>query len=557
MALTITKLKMWKNPGYTRECAEVPPAGSRKLPTPDYVNTGNLRPRKNGTISAIELPLSYCQVFDMSYLYMEFEDSSHRSVNVFGWIESIEQTASSDEAVLISWSVDWWRTYSGSVTFGKGTITRCADAAYKRPYLSQPRKWMVDSITTMYNLNYTFVMMVSTTFSQTVSVEFPPGSGNTFPVEVKNVTKFAYFWGDIGDTGTGYRTPTLAEIYSGALDEILGNDIAPSSIVGCWLLPGSAGAYYGNFTGTSVVTNTYNGDTIRFYKSTGVAAGSINTVHDSRLNGKGSDDMRKCVAVDPYGNITGIMPWGFSFRTDSTYYTLLDISPDGITIYLFTDSDFWNCMMEGSYLMFRALRIPVNSNEWSEYAYSGQAEFDRRTKELQREQQMWSGVANIGQTTMTGAVGGAMAGKGAGSIIGAAAGATLGLVSPFINEAISAHYDNELMSETYKLVSNQTSNVMQMGTGLAWTEIMKTWCVVVLKADTVSQNEYDQHITNDGYTVEIPVSSASSFIAAGGALQIQNLTITGAIPPRAKTYIINKLSNGVRIIENNPSGVVP
>ena len=84
MAITITKLKMWKNPGYTKGCVEVPPAGSKKLPAPDYTSTANLRPRKNGTISAIELPLSFCQVFDMSYLYMEFEDNAHNQCKVFG-----------------------------------------------------------------------------------------------------------------------------------------------------------------------------------------------------------------------------------------------------------------------------------------------------------------------------------------------------------------------------------------------------------------------------------------------------------------------------------------
>ena len=68
MPLTITKLKMWKDPGYTRECVEVPPRGSWKLPAADYVASENLRPRKGSTLTAVELPLPYLQVMDMSYL---------------------------------------------------------------------------------------------------------------------------------------------------------------------------------------------------------------------------------------------------------------------------------------------------------------------------------------------------------------------------------------------------------------------------------------------------------------------------------------------------------
>ena len=143
---TITKLKMWKDPGYTRQCVEVPPAGSKKLPNPDYTSTEDLRPRRGSTLSAVELPLSYLEVFDMSYLYMEAQDgrTPANTIKVFGWILSVDEIASGSEAVRITWTPDYWRTYSDLAVFGKGTITRCNNGTYKRPSGVQPRRWKVN-----------------------------------------------------------------------------------------------------------------------------------------------------------------------------------------------------------------------------------------------------------------------------------------------------------------------------------------------------------------------------------------------------------------------------
>ncbi|MBO7205743.1 MAG: hypothetical protein J6V08_04930, partial [Candidatus Methanomethylophilaceae archaeon] len=144
MPITITKLKMWKNPGYTKSCIEVPPIGSKKLPAPDYTNTTNLRPRKNSTLSAVELPLSYVEVYEMSYLYLEATDGASptpHTMSVFGWVDSIEEIASSENAVRITWTPDYWRTYSQSLTFGKGVVTKISDTTYRRPLNINPRRY--------------------------------------------------------------------------------------------------------------------------------------------------------------------------------------------------------------------------------------------------------------------------------------------------------------------------------------------------------------------------------------------------------------------------------
>ena len=106
MALTISKLKMWKDPKYTRNCLEVPPAGSKKLPTPDYTLAADqtLRPHKGSTLTELHLPLSFTQTFGMSYLYIEATDGAG-SVSLFGWITSIDQRSTAEHLIILNYLV--------------------------------------------------------------------------------------------------------------------------------------------------------------------------------------------------------------------------------------------------------------------------------------------------------------------------------------------------------------------------------------------------------------------------------------------------------------------
>ena len=144
MALTITKLKMWKDPGYTRGCLEVPPVGSKKLPaTPDYslAASDTLRPHKGSTLTELHLPLSFTQVFGMSYLYIEATDGAG-SVSLFGWITSVDQRSTSAEGVTIRWDVDWWRSFAGDATYTHLHVTKTNDGSYSRPLNTRPRRWV-------------------------------------------------------------------------------------------------------------------------------------------------------------------------------------------------------------------------------------------------------------------------------------------------------------------------------------------------------------------------------------------------------------------------------
>ena len=81
--------------------------------------------------------------------------------------------------------------------------------------------------------------------------------------------------------------------------------------------------------------------------------------------------------------------------------------------------------------------------------------------------------------------------------------------------------------------------------------------LIKMEMDTVSAAEYSNEITTMGYEVQIPVTTLTSFITAAGPLKAHNAIVTGSIPPEAKQAIRTLLENGIRIIENNPSGVIP
>ena len=582
MPLTITKLKMWKDPGYTRECVEIPPRGSWKMPAADYVSSENLRPRKGSTLTAVELPLPYLQVMDMSYLYIEVEDgmSPPNTVKLFGWIVSIEEIASSSEAVRITWTVDYWRSYSQNAVFGAGTVTRCPDGTYKRPFITQPRKWLVKSeikpfnpmaiypggdIPVMLSDAYWLLITSEVTANSTQQIEFPPGSGNFITIETGTQTGFAYYYGEIDSPGN--PSFTAEEIYSGRIDELihdLDNDpILPTSIIGCWVVPGvffnqSNGIIVsGPFADDRPLTTTIDSRTITYYRATQLSptkTAMLNYSVAESPSGYASDDMKRCVAVNPYGEVCGELPWGFSFGSSLVDMTI-DISTNGVTIYYCDHSVGLERAIEtGNYLSFTGMPVPINSNAWSEYAFSYQRSYDKRMAEIQRNQRAVAGFMNIGSSVIQGGVTGAIAGK---SVVGAVAGAAVGVASPFVDYFATGHFNDEIQAETDKMISNQSSNVIIGGGGTAWKHIGQGWRILQLEADAVSLAEYAAKISNDGYTVEIPVSDATSFVTAGGALQIQNLMLTGDVPPAGKSYIKNILSNGVRIVENNPTGVNP
>lgn len=549
MAITITKLKMWKNPGYTKGCVEVPPAGSKKLPAPDYTSTTNLRPRKNATITAIELPMSFCQVFDMSYLYMEFEDNAHNQCKVFGWIDSIEQTASGEESVLIRWSPDFWRTYSGDVTWGYGTITKCNDATYRRPSPTLPRMWKVKHSEKLLKLTDT----AHTNFPYCVVVSYNEVDGQN------NITKINYlYWlasltgsESFTDNGVTYHGMTLNQVFMGLIDDIL--QIKPENINGIFITPVEP---FPRQPGLSYIHHNYLGTEYFAYEVPTLV--NIPQFSSTFTNTYASDDNLKTVVIDPNGAIVYTLPWGYSVKSVEMGIDTGTVSANIKFILKSGSESIVESVTSGRAGSIPAIPLPYNSNAISSYLYSGQRDYDIEMRNIQRDQQTISGLQNITSSMFGGIIAGSMTGRGH-AVGGAVAGATMGIVNTAVDYTTAGLFNDRLQEATDKLISNQASNIIQAGGGTGFLNSYispKDWMIVQLESDSVSQTEYANQIARNGYDTDLS-TSVSTYIASSGALQIKNLNMTGAIPPQAKQYIKNILENGIFIVENNPSGVVP
>ena len=539
MALTISKLKMWKDPGYTRNCLEMPPAGSKKLPsTPDYTLAADqtLRPHKGSTLTELHLPISFSQTFGMSYLYIEATDGAG-SVSLFGWITSIDQRSTAAEGVTIRWDVDWWRSYSGSITWGSGIVTRCNDSTYKRPYPTHPRRWKIGKIVPLTSEN----LWACVVFNSTSGT--PP------------ITKINYITWQFGKSleynGNTYDAISLDQLMTGVLDEALG--ISPSAITGVFIMPFNPKSGNYHYVTTSIGKIWYIeglGDTI-YYNQLLATADQITT-----------DDMNMGVIVDPYGSIIANVPYGVTVEGYNLY---MDVGTNDAKCYLsiFKPGDVTPVLNSrykgpiGEVLPLTSIKAPVNSNAYSEYVYSGQRDYDILTAQMQRDENRIKGWAGVGANSASGAMGGAIAGKGVGAGIGAIGGAILGGLNTEIDYQLQTGFDDWYQNAKDALYANQTSNILIGAGGEAFTSLYYQWSFVQLTADDTSLAEYTNDIALNGYETNVSTSSVSSYIAGGGPLQIINLNLTGNAPPQAKQFIKNKLQSGVYIVENNPSGVAP
>ena len=558
MALTISKLKMWKDPGYTRGCLEVPPAGSKKLPaTPDYVLpvSETLRPHKATTLTELHLPISYSQVFDMSYLYIEASDGAG-SVKLFGWITGIYQRSTGADGVTIIWDVDYWRSYSGSAVFGKGRMIRTSDSSKRRPSEFHPVLYtpsLVKEISDFYqgtlHQMWCYFRCVRTIggISNAWLFAFPVGAD--FGPD-----------GQIPKSGMG-----LEEIYGGQLDEGLG--ITSSTITGIWISNIAPDNYPWNSNESHFTTPSADVSGVQ-YGAFLIDELTQMIYHDTLDLGTTykSDDLVTYVVTDASGRTIGTLPWGKSFRY---IHIQLDIGSVGAYMLLtFTTSATYPTSgtqitgAEGMQIKVPLINVPLTSNAWTDYNFSGQRDNDIEMAKLQNEEAAWRGITGVGTSAVGGAVTGAVTGAAGGPIGaagGAALGAAVGLASPLINYGIGEVYRDKTQGAVDNYYSKQPNSLLIPSEGPAWYGSSNTAKLIALNADSQSASDYAQMIINDGYNCDCPLDAAGSTaaITSGGPLKIINVNITGSIPPAAKQSIKYMLESGVRIVENNPSGVTP
>ena len=556
--LTITSLKMWRDPGYTRGCLEIPPAGSTLLPSPDWQSTGPLRPRKGSTLTAVELPLPYTEVWEMCYLHIIAEDGSGE-MEVYGWIDAVTITASSADAVRIDWTPDWWRTCSGRTVWGAGRVAACSDASRRRPIGTQPRYRTVSTIAEIrsnpgdFNKNLLWLIMTYRDADSRRLIGFFPLSPDSNTISGESIRTEDWQSHETFEEG---KAPSWLEALSGALPSLLG--LQSSSIDGAWLspMPPLLSSQYEIvkegaviwFSVSNLMTHikTHNDKSIFILED---PDGNINAPPfvwdviylDSDL---ATDDKTVYAITDTYGNIAGTSPYSLTIHNLIAFLDIGSVScslkvvlADNVAVPV---GDICGRQTaEGRTVTVPLPSVPISSNASSDYMLSGQRDYEMQLRELQSERQAVNGISGVA----TGAIGGAIAGSvvpGAGTV----AGALVGGIGSALGVGVSYLADTEIYNDRFqdledRRYANQTGNLMIAGDGSAWLRFMIYPSLIALTADDVSAADIDNYIAQQGYP------------QAGGPLRITNLTLTGDMPPAAKRSIKTLLAGGVRIIERN------
>lgn len=579
MVLTISKLKMWADPGYTRNCPEVPPLGSRKLPPADWASAQDVtfRPSPGSTLTSLKIPLSYTAVFRMSYLYIEASDG-YANLELFGWIDSIEQSSTAAESVTINWTVDWWRSYSNNIIYKSGIITKSPIPLYKRPYRTQPRHWKLESsmkLKSVYN-----------PMTDCIWCYIPVVCSETDPVwgDVTSMIKMFFF--PVGEhfgfpEAQGGQGATLTYLYKGLIDEFI-NSLSTSTktfnIIGVYLAPIAPKSFYYDadnhiwmtYSETYPIYNTAfnqqsimcenDDDHIMISKSLGLAAYQV------------TDDMRRTVLTDCNGNIYGTLPYGVTFDscemvvdigTSGGYLNVTFRSPELISLEPGPDnfSDNQNASPSlGVGFTIPLPTIPVTENQWSDYMVSGQRDYDITSARIANEQRAIGGIESTIQSAIGGGIAGSAAGP-AGVAAGAVSGGLMSGIMTGVNYYTGERYNEQLQDAKDRLYANQKNGILLSGNSYNRMNLNRSFypLIITMIADSVSIDEYTEDIALNGYDTYIPADELFRTInsTTTGPYRIINLEIAGQAPPQAKQYIKDKFAQGVRIRENNPEGVIP
>ena len=517
----------------------------------------------------IKVPVSWITVNAANYIKatMEFNNPSGSTLQIYGWIDAVDPISDTDgyAAVEVKWHFDYWEMYKSSMTFGFGHIKRrpyngISDTPiqnYQYRYLELPS----DDGTTFVQLSPKIVYSakqvwwviltyneeitvggVTTTYIRTIS----------YPVWLEHNQYNVYYKMQDEDDSFTLKTvqgPSLGHILQGSFDEIFGID--PKDIIGAWLSPlrpqvlggsqdptsgdGSAGNpfYFGGLSGKIVTKGGYSYG-LPYYRG-----GSFYNYVETTLTSIMSTEENHYVLVGMDGTLLKELPYGMSF-SKARLTCVCEVDGPYLELTL-RDLSLGN--LEGCTVNIPLPGLPINSNAWSSYVYSGQRDYDKDMRVVQSNTNAWKSSAG-------GGAGGAM--MGAFGPAGAAVGIVGGIAGGLIGYGVEMLYTNdEEQRFEDRLAANQPSSLI-VSSGSLLT-ILRGYGITLRRIcpDSYSLTQISNTRSNHGVSVDEILSSCDTQIrttAPTGYYNIQNLIITGAVPKEAKDYVKKKFSSGVKLL---------
>lgn len=566
----ITKIEFWKDVGFLEGAIEIP-----RLDAPDPVNPDltiepdqPIIPSKERFFTKLKVREYFDELMEMSYIRLTYE-LNDKTMIFYGWVRDISLESDGDlPMTVIDWHIDEWRTWKSAVTFGSGHVKRrpFRDLA-STPIQEYPIRFVEVGSTAIKILD-PLVVDSREFWWIIVSANYSTGVGETrivtlcFPVRCDTVSGDTYYYvKDYASDPPTYATKkaraySLYSIYGGLLDEMIADVLgsAPESINGVWVSPISPVCpdaatgrgtnadpldfgvelfcQYAQLSGEPGVFNDGNLGVVSYrYENIPVRTKTFSPIT--------SDEQHRYVLTDTNGTKILELPYGF---TVSSVTVTLIIEPDGPYFEIsFKDSSYGG--LEGLTVNIPLTELPMNSNSYNSYVYSGKQDYDREMRTIRSNADAWKSSAANGSTgALFGAVG----------PIGAAAGLAAGVAPGLISYGVEMLYQNDAEQHLEnKLQANQTSTLILTSNSLMAMIRRYSFVIKDIVPDDYSAQQIIATRNQFGISVDELMSSCDSLIRSTsptGYYNIQNMIVNGNIPVSAKKWIREKFRSGVRLI---------
>lgn len=547
---TVTQVRMWNDIGYTEGCLEVPKKGA-SIPQPSYT-VSDLNISVQDMFSRMKLKAPYTSLMNISYLEMTVDMNNGSDLTIYGWVDSVSLSSDTDgyPMTTIEWHVDYWRTYLNSAVFGSGMVRR-------RPLLSNdtvppqsyPYRYMVyqSDVIAAFPDNWWVVLSVITSGGTSMNM------WHAFPVSKASPSTHLSIQGG--------SVPSLDDVANGKMDELL--TLNPESIAYGFITPIPPSTVTGTGTsGDPIKLKGWHSDNqeVTCFVAQGADAFKGATLSEGIGTIK-TDDENIYMVCGPQGESYGTLPWGVEVNRIQ-WRLVVDSTSAYIAMRFYKDTLNPNeCQSEGTVFNIPCSSIPVTSNAWSSYVYSGSRQAEMELRRLQAESQAASGGISTGVSAVSGALSGAMMGAMAGAVggpIGMMAGALIGAGTSALTGALTTgakytyqtgRYADEMQSISDYQASHQANSILLNGgsfdslfNGSGGVSVVK------MKKDAYSLRQRQKDIDLYGVNVSEPMTSCQSLVDAGGPLRIMNLVVRGDMPVQAKQYFRQRFAQGVRMI---------
>ena len=558
---SITQLRIWNDPGFTENCLEVPMKGA-SLPSPSLTIPGPLNPSKGRMFTSIQVREDYVTLMNATYISVNLDLNNSADLPLYGWVDSVvlESDTSGFPMTTINWHIDYWRTYISQAEFGSGMVRRRplleTDTVPPQDYPYRYLEYVMDDTRYISKSDIWWVVFNVTTSGETSEMFW-----KCFPVSNQSPgTRLAF------GNSPQCTAPSLNDVINGEMDELL--QLNPDSIGYAFISPLPPSSYTGSGTTTDPIMltnwsiwykeakelNTYQSSGNPFYTS------QTNFTSTEEMPAPSTTDVDVYMVMDLIGNPVGTLPWGFT-PTGARSRIICDGTSACVVVSMYENVDVSEYELaspsEGLSFTISLPSIPVTSNAWSSYVYSGSRQAEMDARRLQAESQAVSGGISTGTSAISGAVTGALLGSAGGplgmlggAVIGAVASAGTSLISTGASYAYqTGSYADEMQRISDYKASHQANNLILNGGSFdCCFNGIEGIAIVHMRKDEYSVTQRDNDIELYGVNVSEPMESCQALVNAGGPLQITNLTVTGNIPVEAKQFFRTRLAKGVRMI---------